>query len=99
MAGIGVDLDARHQRTAEAEAAGDRVVMDPVLGLRRDVVGADLVGRGHGVSSPGRDRPARAGPVGDAYRRLVDGPSLTLAPRGGKPPDSRPRRNAVAMES
>src|SRR4051812_32475690 len=42
---IGEDLDARHQRTGETELSRDLVVVDLVVGVRREVAGPDGVRR------------------------------------------------------
>jgi hypothetical protein len=43
MRHIGVDIDARHQSAAEAETAGYRIVVDPVLRCFRCVEGFDPI--------------------------------------------------------
>jgi hypothetical protein len=43
MRHIGVDIDARHQSAAEAETAGYRIVVDPVLRCFRSVEGFDPI--------------------------------------------------------
>src|SRR6266446_4184533 len=55
MRHVSVDIDTGHQAAAEAEAAGDRIVVDPVLRCFCCVEGFDPIGAerggGHGASS------------------------------------------------
>ena len=72
VAGIGIDLDPRYQRAGEAEAAGDGVVVDLVLGLGRKGCGR----------VPRRARPWRASSVAAKRGALAGGrqaPSGALA--------------------